>query len=212
MADFKKEKDWLALKKKYKIPNGAVKGIQMEKALKTFHAQYDSVSGPTASRKRVVIAEALEKQFAAYISALSKDKKEHKLYAGFEKEILNDYLGKINFLANDLKRYDADAKLYQAELAKYFHAVHKLDADKASVTKEDLEYFNQGPQRGLSALGKSVKKVDPRKIDAALGLINTAIQTAPKEMSQEELTALAGKILEWSEAIATEGRALGLLK
>jgi hypothetical protein len=231
MADFPKRSNWRDLKKKYKIPDGAAKGIEVGKALDAFHKAYDSVSGPTAPKKRVPIAEGLEKLLADYISAVSKNKKSIKLYDGFEKEFMKDYLGKIHFLAGDLKRYNANSTLYQAEVAKYFKGVMVLKSKRGKATPEDVQYFNQGPQRGLSALGKSVQGIDVRKIDAALGKINTLIQTMPKTVAATDLKKLskleAAKavkangvivdkvidgILENSEDIAAEAVTLGLVK
>lgn len=231
MADFPKKADWNNLKKKYKIPNGAVKNIEVGKALDNFHKAYDNVKGITAAKQRVPVAEGLEKLLASYISALSKNKKAHKLYSGFEKEFLDDYVGRIHFLVGDLKRYFADTSLYQAEVAKYFKGVMVLKTKLGKSTPEDVQYFNQGPQRGLTALGKSVKGIDVRQIDTALGKINTLIQTMPKTVVASDLkklnkikaeeamkanTVIVDKvidgILEHSKDIATEAVALGLVK
>ena len=212
MADYPKSKNWEALKKKYKIPNGAVKGIKMAKEIDAFHNAYDNVSGPTASKKRVPIAEALENKMSAYITALSKNKKAIKLYDGFEKEFLKDYLGKIHFLKNDLKRYDADAKLYQAEIAKFFSAVHRLEANKAKVSKDDIEKFKSGPLRGLSALGKSVKNIDPREIDGWLGTINDGVQKLPASPTPTQLSDFVDITVKTADEVAKLARGLGLVK
>ena len=211
MADYPKVKDWEALKKKYKIPNGAVKGVQVGKAIETFHKGWDTVSGPTAAKKRIPIGQALENSLAAYISALSKKKKDIKQYPAFEKEFLDKYLGRVNFLKEDLKRYDADAKLYTAELAKFFSAVHRLQANKAKVTRDDIIVFKGGPMRGLSALGKSVKKVDPTKIDALLGPINLAVDKFPAILTREQIDKFVDKIVETADEVAELARAQNLV-
>ena len=196
MADFPKSKDWKDLKKLYGIPNGAVKGIEVGKALDEFHQAYDSVSGLTASKKRVPIAQELENTLAAYLSKLQAKKSTIKKYDAFEKVFLDKYVGRIHFLKEDLKRYSADSTLYTAELAKFFHDVHQLEPHRATVTRDDLHKFNSGPMRGLSALGKGVQKVDPREIDKALGPINKAIDALPATPDRETLDKLMGALLK----------------
>ena len=50
-------------------------------------------------------------------------------------------------LANDLKRYNAGATPYHAELASYCREVQRRPGDKAKVTETGLEKFRQGPVR-----------------------------------------------------------------
>jgi cell division protein FtsB len=212
MADYPKRTDWQKLKKKYSIPDGAVKNFNIGKELDAFHKAYDGVKGATAPQQRVVIAEGLEKKLAAYLSALSKNKKSYKLYTGFEREFLDDYVGKINFMKRDLKRYNADFEVYQAEITKFFAAVAKLEANKSKVTKDILEKFKSGPLRGLSAVGSKAKGVNTKAIDGWLGTINDGIQDLPAEPSRKQLDEFIEATVKTTEEVAKLARAQGLVK
>jgi hypothetical protein len=212
MADFPKRTDWQKLKKKYSIPDGAVKGFNVGKELDAFHKAYDGVKGATAPQQRAVIAEGLEKKLATYLTGMSKNKKSYKLYAGFEREFLDDYVGKLNFMKKDLKRYNADREVYQAEIVKFFSAVAKLEANKSKVTKDILEKFKSGPLRGLSAVGSKAKGVDTKDIDAWLGTINDAVQKLPKDPTRTDLDNFVEATVKTTEEVATLARAQGLVK
>jgi hypothetical protein len=212
MADFPKRTDWQKLKKKYNIPDGGAKGINVGKELDAFHKAYDGVKGANLPKQRHAIAEATEKKLAAYISAMSKNKKSYKLYAGFEREFLDDYLGKLNFLKRDLKRYYADYETYQAELTKFFSAVAKLEANKSKVTKNVIEKFKSGPLRGLSAVGSNAKGVDTKKIDAWLGTVNDAVQKLPATPTQKEIENFVDATVKTADEVAKLARAQGLVK
>lgn len=212
MADFPKRTDWQKLKKKYSIPDGAVKGFNVGKELDAFHKAYDGVKGANLPKQRHAVAEATEKKLAAYLSAMSKNKKSYKLYAGFEREFLDDYLGKLNFMKRDLKRYYADYEVYQAEIVKFFSAVAKLEANKSKVTKDVLEKFKSGPLRGLSAVGSKAKGVDTKKIDAWLGTVNDGIQKLPLNPTRKELDEFVDATVKTAEEVAKLARAQGLVK
>lgn len=212
MADYPKRAQWKALKKKYSIPDGAVKSIEVGKELDAFHKAYDNVKGATAPAQRATIAEGLEKKLGAYLTALSKNKKAYKQYAGFEREFLDDYLGRLNFMKKDLKRYSADRETYQAEIVKFFSAVAKLEANKPKVTKDILEKFKSGPLRGLSAVGSKAKGVDTKAIDDWLGTINDAVQNLPKDPSRQQLDDFIDATVKTTEEVAKLARAQGLVK
>lgn len=63
----KTHSDWKALKKKYDVPNGAVKGVEMGKAI---DAYWDGLS--TRAKLNVDLAEKTEAIYADYISQFSK--------------------------------------------------------------------------------------------------------------------------------------------
>ncbi len=160
-------KMWKALKKKYDVPDGAVKGIDLGKAIDKYWKDMEGKRPP----QMVAVAQECEQVLANYIGKF--DKKKVKEYAKFEKEFLDDFVGAMHEMADDFSRYTADIELYAAELRKFFASVTKLEV--GNTTLNDLEGFKSGPQRGLTALAKSVKGIDPTEIDKLLGTINDTI-------------------------------------
>lgn len=160
---------WKKLKEKYGVPDKAVKGVDVAKALDQYWTDMSGKRPP----QMVPIAEECEQVLAKYISKFDKKKVRIPEYDKFEKEFLDDFVGAMHEMADDFRRYTADIGLYAAELRKFFNSVTKLDPEK--TTLNDLEAFKSGPQRGLTALAKSVKGIDPTEIDKLLGKINDTI-------------------------------------
>lgn len=183
-------KDWQAMKKKYGVADGAVRGINVGEEL-------DKYNAATNLKERQVAVARLEQKLAAYIGKV--DKKSVKQFPAFQKDFLDNYVGVAHFFGEDLKRYAADAETYKKELVKFFGAVQKLNKDTS--TKADLEAFKSGPMRGLSALGSNARKVDPREIDAALAPVNKAIDKLPDNPSPEALSRLVAGILQQAKAV-----------
>ncbi len=192
-----KHKDWLALKKKYSVPAGAVSSVNVGKALDV----YWQAPGSTPA-DQLAILEPLGVKLKAYIEKL--DKKKIKQYAAFQKEFLDDYLGEVHKQINDSKRYKATAALYKTELAKFFTAVQALN--KATTTKSEIEKFKSGPVRGLSAVGSNARGVDPTEIDKWLATINTAVQSLPSNPSRSEIETFIDATVKTAEAIAKQAK------
>ena len=73
-----KHKDWLALKKKYSVPAGAVSSVNVGKALDV----YWQAPGSTPA-DQLAILEPLGVKLKAYIEKLDKKQREH--YMGLKK-------------------------------------------------------------------------------------------------------------------------------
>jgi hypothetical protein len=196
-----KHSEWKTLKTKYGAATGAVSGIDVGKALDKYWN-----SGAKTPKEQYASLEALEKTLAAYISKL--DKKKVKQYAAFQKVFLDNYVGEAHKLKEDSKRYYADAETYKKELAKFFTATQQLK--KGSTTKDQLEKYKSGPVRGLSALGKSVRKVDLSDIDGWLGTINDAVQKLPATPSRSQLDDFVDTTIKTAEKVAELAKAKGL--
>jgi hypothetical protein len=196
-----KHSEWKTLKTKYGVATGAVRGVDVGKALD----RYWNSNAKTAKEQHASLA-ALEKTLATYISKL--DKKKVKQYPAFQKIFLNQYVGEAHKLAEDAKRYYADADTYKKELIKFFTATQRLKT--GVTTKNDLEKYKSGPVRGLSALGKSVRKVDLSDIDGWLGTINDAVQKLPSDPSRRELDDFVAATIKTAEQVAKLAKAKGL--
>jgi hypothetical protein len=193
-----KHSEWKTMKTKYGVATGGVSGINVGKALDNYWN-----SGAKTPKEQYASLEALEKVLAAYISKL--DKKKVKQYAPFQKAFLDDYVGEAHKLKEDAKRYYADIDTYKKELAKFFTATQQLE--KGKTTKNDLEKYKSGPVRGLTALGKSVRKVDISDIDGWLGTINDAVQKLPATPSRQELDDFVDVTIKTAEKISSLAKA-----
>jgi hypothetical protein len=193
-----KRSEWKILKTKYGVATGAVSGIDVGKALDSYWN-----SGAKNAKEQYASLDALEKVLAAYISKL--DKKKVKQYALFQKAFLDDYVGEAHKLKEDAKRYYADIDTYKKELAKFFTATQRLKT--GVTTKDDLEKYKSGPVRGLSALGKSVRKVDISDIDGWLGTINEAVQSLPATPTRQQLDNFVEATIKTAEKVSALAKA-----
>lgn len=196
-----KHSEWKAMKKKYGVADGAVRGIDLGKELDKYWNS--KASTPV---QQLALLEPLEVKLKNYIEKL--DKKKVKQYDAFVKAYLDGYLGEVHKLAVDNKRYRATAAIYKTELAKFFTAVQKLDKDK--TTKNDIEKFKSGPVRGLSAVGSNAKGVKPQEIDGWLGTINEAVQKLPPNPSRVEIETFIEATIKTAEEIAKIAKKQGL--
>jgi hypothetical protein len=197
-----KHSEWKAVKKKYTVADGATKGVSVGKELDRYWAG----TGTTPAEQ----AKLLTPLYAKLNEYLTKiDKKKVKKYAEFEKDFLKNYLGAVNFLLDDIKRYKPSRDLYQKELHKFMAAVQAFD--KSKITKNDLDDFRQGPVRGLSALGSQSRGVDSSEIDKHLGTLSTGIPKIPADASKEDLAKYVDNILKIANKVADLAEAQDLL-
>jgi hypothetical protein len=192
--------DWKALKTKHNVPAGAVKGVNVGKLLEDYWSAKDRKAENAAAAK-------LEKGMAAYISKLDKTKVTK--YDKFEKTFLNEYLNEARKRNLDGKRQEATLKTAQAEIAKFFAAVQKLNPK--TTTKDDLQRFRQGPMRGLSALSSRAKDVDMGRIDELLAPIDDATDDLPDAPNRKQLAAAVNSILAIAKQVAKEADAKDLV-
>lgn len=197
-----KHSEWKAVKKKYGVSDGATKGISVGKELDKYWA-----GGGTTPAEQTKLLTPLYSQLNNYITKI--DKKKVKKYAEFEKDFLKNYLGAVNFLLDDIKRYKPSRDLYKKELHKFMAAVQAFKKD--TVTKNDLDDFRQGPVRGLSALGSQVRGADSTAIDKLLGTLSTGIPKIPANASQKVLSDYVETILDIADKVADEAEKQDLL-
>lgn len=100
---------WKALKKECGVPDGAVSGIDVGKALDTYDAAVKT--GIQYAKANAEACEKLETTLAAYLKKI--DKKKVKDYAKFEHKFLNDYVGAAKAKGDDFKRYSADRDTFK---------------------------------------------------------------------------------------------------
>lgn len=199
------KKEWLALKKKYKVPDGAVSGVQIAKGIEEYWAKSQQSMQRAALLNNITLLDKLEKTFATYISKFPKDK--IKDYPKFQKEFLDNYVNMARALKEDFKRYAADGATYTKELISFFSMVQKLEIDKS--TKTDLEAFKSGPMRGLSAVGSSLKGFDLSKIDSECAPINTAIDKLG-DADRNKLNSVIKDIFKAAKNIQKAAKEVGL--
>src|SRR5688572_817603 len=101
-----KHSEWKAVKKKYGVADGATKGVSVGKELDRYWA-----GGGTTPAEQAKLLTPLYAKLNDYITKI--DKKKVKKYADFEKDYLKNYLGAVNFLLEDIKRYKPSRDLYK---------------------------------------------------------------------------------------------------
>lgn len=197
-------KNWTDLKKLHDVADGAVSGINIGKALDTYHA-----SVKAGARFALPNAEAcgkLETVLSTYIGKLDK-KKVKKDYAKFEKAFLDNYVGAAHAKKEDFKRYQADADTYRKEIASFFTMVQRMPPQK--TTLEDLQKFRSGPLRGLSAVGSGLRDrdIDLTAINKTAGEIQGVIDGLGKNGDPEKARL---DIIALAERMSTEAKHAGV--
>jgi hypothetical protein len=193
-------KDWVALKKTHKVPDGAVKGVNLGAALDKIK---DAKTGPTI----VAAVTAFEKIANTYITKL--DKKSVTNYATFQKTFLDDYLAPAHTRVKAYKLEADQEALYKSELTKFFQAVQKLDPKK--TTPDDAQTFGRFA-RGLFSVSLRTKDaVDATAINKALQLIYKADEKVSwKKASQSDVSTFVFKVRGVASEVAKLAKAQGL--
>jgi hypothetical protein len=201
-------KDWIAIKKKYGVADGAAKNIHVGKELDAYWN-----SGAKTPQAYNTALTKLETALNTYITSV--DKKKVKQYDAFQKEFLDKFLGQAHKEKEDTKRAMADLKVYQAEIAKFMTMVQKLDANKS--TKVDLDKFKSGPVRGMSAMSKGVRGLTQQQskavteINGWLKMTEDAINNM-KAPTQTDIKEFVEATIKTAEKIHDEAKDGGLLE
>lgn len=122
---------------------------------------------------------------------------------------MDDYLGCVHAMAVDFKRYQTDVHTYVEELRKFFAALTKLEADKATLST--LQEFNQGPLRGLSAMGKNLSGYELSDIDGLCGKMAQAIGKMSPATPQSTINKFIELAAETGQAIHGLAHKKGIL-
>ena len=164
---------WKEFKKKWGVPDGAVSGINVGKALDAFHSKEKAGTSRTTLQGNLAACQELEKVLSNFISKL--DKKKIKEYEKFKKAFLDGYAGIVHAKAEDYKRYSADAETYGKEILALCNAATKLK--KEGTTLKELQDFRSGPVRGALAVGTGTTGVDTSQIKPLLSTIDNTINS-----------------------------------
>jgi hypothetical protein len=175
---------WVSQKKKYGVPDGAVKGINIGDLL-------DKYNNGTTVAARTTAAAALEKGAATYIAKI--DKKQVKQYDAFEKVFVNEVVHPAHAQVKRMQLAADGKALYQSTLQKWFQAVQVLDPKKSG--KKDLQSFVRY-SRGVTSVGVRVKAViDTKEIDKVLANIDELDdQTDWNHFTQDDAAVFIGVV------------------
>lgn len=197
---------WKAFKKKYDVPDGAVSGIDLGKALDTYENEVKS--GIRFALANAAAAEKLEKVLYSYISKM--DKKKIKNFAKFQQEFLDDYLGASKAKAEDFKRYSADRETYKKEVLSFVSMAQRFPPN--ATTAEDLQKFKSGPLRGLSAVGSGLRDagVDTGPIDKLAASMQKVIDAA-QNADAPTIERVRASIVNAAAKIGEEAKGQGLI-
>lgn len=206
MPGMPERRDWVALKRKHHVEDGAVKGINVGKAIDDYwHGLKQGVRYAQANSE---VCEKLEKILANYIGKLDK-KKVGVDFNGFQKTFLDDYVNIARRTKVDYSRQIADIDTLKHELSSFFTMVQKLPA--GHTQREDLERFQQGPLRGLTAVGGRMRGAghDLAVLDRACENMSDLIDEAAGK-DAEAIEQARAEILELAKHLAHDLREQGL--
>jgi len=198
-------KQWLEVKKKFGVADGAVSGVNVGAELDKYWKAIGTSSG---MKGQVAALKLLEPKLASYIGKLDKSKV--KKFADFQKVFLDEYVGQAHYMSQELKRLDGSAQAYKKQLTVFFSAVQKLDKNK--TTKSELDVFRQGPVRGLTAAGKQFKGgIDIKDIDELLAPMDNGVLKLPNDATQKQIATFIDSTMKAAQLIGKSAKAKGLL-
>ena len=193
-------KDWVALKKAHKIPDGAVKGINLGAAL-------DKIKDAKTAATIAAAVTDFEKIASTYITKL--DKKSVTNYSVFQKAFLDDYVAPAHTRVKAYKLEADQEGLYKSELVKFFQAVQKLDPKKTKPA--DAQTFGRFA-RGLFSVSLRTKDaVDATAINKALQIIYKADDKISwNKATQSDVSTFVFKVRGVATEVAKLAKAQGL--
>jgi hypothetical protein len=197
---------WRTAKKKYGVPDGAVKGIDLGKELdKVSKAASGGVKGQAA----YVAALKVYLDIASkYLTTLGKDQKaKAKItkWAEFQKHFLDEYVQPAHETIENVKLAADGKKFYKVQLQKWFQAVQKLDPKKS--TYNDCEVFTRQTRNLDSAALRTKGAVDKAEVSPMSGKIDAAFKkldsktAGPNEIGTfvKKARAAANEVADWAK-------------
>ena len=149
-------KDWTDFKKKYDVPPHAVKGIDLGKAIDTYHNGLSS-----DFKKSAQLAKTLAETFAKYLKGIAESKVKKGKFNEFKAAFKSDYLGMAEAAAEEMATMSGDLDAFTDRVRTMLNTGEAL---KAGTELATLQKFRQGPVRGMLAAATRVKKFDPKDL------------------------------------------------
>ena len=202
-------KQWQAEKKKYGIPDGAVKGVDLGKELdKVAKAASGGVKGQAAYVAALKSYLPIASKYITTIGKDAKTKAKITKWAEFQKDFLDDYVQPAHQMIENVALQADGKKFYKAQLQKWFQQVQKLDPQKS--TYDDCELFQRQSRNLDSAALRTKGAVDKGEVAPMSGKIDTAFGKLKKDATQAQIAAFVKSAREAGKEIADWAQAKGL--
>jgi len=199
-------KQWQAEKKKYGVPDGAVKGVDLGKELDKVAKA--NAGGMKAQAAYVAALKVYLPVASKYITTLGKDAKTKAKIAKwseFQKMFLDDFVQPAHQMIENVKLAADGKKFYQQQLQKWFQQAQKLDPQKS--TYDDCEKFTRQTRNLDSAALRTKGAVDKAEISPLSGKIDAAFGELKHDAKQADIAefvkdarAAMKEIADWAEA------------
>ena len=196
-------KDWQDFKKKHKIGDGAVSGINLGKVLEDYWKNLDP-----SPKKNLAAAVEVEKVMINYITKYSKAHKDAKYKASID-AFMKDILGECKKVQKDFELMIGGVDAYCKVVLELVSATQQLTS--ADTTKADLEKYKSGQLRKLGAVGSKTNGVDQTEINKYLGKINEIIDKMPGDSSREFIAKFVSAIIKSVELIVADCKKQGIM-